>query len=91
MGRVTVNIFRNNSMLEIHVIDDGIGMNESQVAALRNGENTNSNGIGFSNVQRRIKDLPSASLTIQSSLNKGTTIILTLPFKENADVENHIS
>ena len=89
-GCVIVHIYRNHSMLEIHVIDDGVGMSEGQVAALSKGENSNSDGIGFSNVQRRIKDLPSASLTIQSILNKGTTIILKLPFKENKDVENHI-
>ncbi|AVK85854.1 histidine kinase [Lysinibacillus sp. B2A1] len=88
-GSVTIQIQQEEAILQIQVIDDGVGMTEEQVAALSKGENLNSSGIGFTNVLRRVKEIPKATLTIASSLNAGTTMTLRQPLKEHENVENY--
>ncbi|CAM5334693.1 Histidine kinase OS=Lysinibacillus sphaericus OX=1421 GN=LS41612_05170 PE=4 SV=1 [Lysinibacillus sphaericus] len=88
-GCVIVKIEKEENFLVVQIIDDGVGMTAEQVAALTMGKNISSNGIGFTNVLRRVKELPKASLMIQSKLDEGTTMILKQPLKEHANVENY--
>ncbi|MGE7843453.1 histidine kinase [Lysinibacillus sp. NPDC093712] len=88
-GCVIVQIAKEENFLRIQIDDDGVGMTAEQVANLTLGRNISSNGIGFTNVLRRVKEIPHASLTIQSKLNEGTTMLLKQPLKEYANVENY--
>ncbi|MFF5995936.1 histidine kinase [Lysinibacillus sp. KU-BSD001] len=83
-GHVTITIQQFSQMIQIKVIDDGIGMTEEQVTMLMEGKIISSSGIGFSNVLRllrRVREMQSATLTVHSEVNEGTTVTLTLPTK----------
>lgn len=88
-GTVFIEIKRQQNNLSIQVRDDGVGMTEEQVKALNNGENIFSNGIGFTNVLRRVKEMPSATLSITSKKDEGTTMVFIQPLKELQHVENY--
>jgi len=88
-GNVLVKIIKEENCMLVQVVDDGVGMTTEQVANLTMGKNISSNGIGFTNVLRRVKELPHATLTIQSKVNEGTTMTLKQPLKEYANVEHY--
>ncbi|WP_155589980.1 histidine kinase [Lysinibacillus cavernae] len=88
-GTVTIEMKRQQDNLIIQVMDDGVGMTEEQVVAMNNGENKFSNGIGFTNVLRRVKEIPHATLAITSKKDEGTTMLLIQPLKELQHVENY--
>jgi CheY-like chemotaxis protein/anti-sigma regulatory factor (Ser/Thr protein kinase) len=90
-GCVKVQIAKKENFLQIQIVDDGVGMTTEQVANLTMGKNLSSNGIGFTNVLRRVKEIPNASLSIKSNLNEGTTITFKQPLKEYANVGNYYS
>ncbi|BBI31223.1 histidine kinase [Cohnella abietis] len=87
-GHVQVTISAQESLLNILISDDGVGMTEMQCAQLMGEKNANA-GIGFTNVRRRVQDLSQGSLELRSIPGKGTTIHLTIPIKEGRhDVES---
>ncbi|MFF2753465.1 response regulator [Psychrobacillus sp. NPDC058041] len=88
-GCVTIRIHLENKRMRIDIIDNGIGMTEIQVEKLLQGKQSLQQGIGFSNVLRRVHEIPNARLTISSLPNKGTKMTLSLPVKENNYVENN--
>lgn len=76
---------------QILIKDEGIGMDEAQLARLRRqiaGEeptqSTSGNGIGLNNVQNRIRQTfgEEYGLEVVSSQGVGTTVIVTLPYQE---------
>ncbi|MEK4230510.1 histidine kinase [Solibacillus sp. FSL H8-0538] len=78
-GHVTLRIQQLPQMLQIEVIDDGVGMTDEQIGMLMEGKIMSNSGIGFSNVLRRVREIPNAQLTVKSKANEGTTITLKLP------------
>jgi PAS domain S-box-containing protein len=74
-----VNLSHQNAMLSITVSDQGKGFDLAAAAAAADTPNGGlSSKFGLFNVSERMKAL-GGSFDIQSSLNRGTTILLTLP------------
>lgn len=86
---IEVSVCSQEKLLKIMVRDNGIGMTEEELEALRqrvenceDADDTDSTGgIGLVNIQKRIhlKYGEACGLEIQSEKNKGTVITLSLP------------
>ena len=77
-GTVDLSINRNNEELLIEIIDNGIGMSEEKLKEITAfGSNT----VGINNVQKRLQTIfhEKASISIESKLNRGTKVIISLP------------
>ena len=79
-GERTVEILAIDRDLdvEIRVVDDGMGMNEDEVAAALSGAH---GGIGLCNVDRRLRTTfgEDYALEIQSEPAQGTTVVMVVP------------
>ena len=64
---ISVNVSEENNYYRIQIIDDGNGFNISEVG----------DGNGLNNMKKRSRDI-NATLEIDSELNKGTSIVLSL-------------
>ncbi|PNV60130.1 hypothetical protein C0033_20965 [Clostridium sp. chh4-2] len=76
--------YRSENTILIQISDDGCGMTEKQLEALKNDmESSGSNGIGLRNVFRRIQLNygPEYTLEVNSKYGLGTTITLHLPWQ----------
>lgn len=78
-GSITINIKEFPQLVEIKIIDDGVGMTEEKVQNLLQGDNKIEQGIGLLNTDRRLKQLYGHGLKIQSVLDHGTTISFIIP------------
>jgi two-component system, sensor histidine kinase YesM len=94
-GKITVTGEVMNEIIRFHVIDNGIGMNEEELTALRKEivmpGSKQSTGFGLANVNKRIKlnygDI--YGLDIQSKKGEGTDIMIKIPARllENERIE----
>ncbi|WP_042349292.1 hybrid sensor histidine kinase/response regulator [Bacillus massiliigorillae] len=66
--------------LSITVKDNGVGMSKQRLQKVTS-EPDASNGIGLSNVRRRIRNIEGAEFYIFSELDEGTTIKIVIPKK----------
>lgn len=78
-GSITINIKEFPQLVEIKIMDDGVGMTEKKVQNLLQGDNKIEQGIGLLNTDRRLKQLYGYGLKIQSVLDHGTTISFIIP------------
>lgn len=89
-GKITIKGEKFNNYLIITISDNGIGIDEKKLKELNayiNDRNSNFKGIALRNINRRLqlKYGSEFGLKILSIKDKGTSMILTLPFiiKEN--------
>lgn len=68
--------YAGREQIEISIEDDGVGMTPEKRAQLIRGDLKR---LGFKNIIRKIKILKGFSIDVQSALNIGTTIRITLP------------
>ena len=85
-GRILLRIWQEADILHVSVADNGVGMDENQLAALKQkmqqSEQTG-RGIGLGNISRRISMLyPEGDLRIYSKPNRGTVIQCLIPQKQ---------
>ncbi|WP_341299287.1 ATP-binding protein [Lysinibacillus sp. FSL H8-0500] len=73
-GTIYIRIMDNEDHLEIIVADDGVGMNDRQVAQLLQRTAHSSKSIGLLNTHLRLQQHYGQGLQILSSPNQGTTI-----------------
>lgn len=85
-GKVEVFVLEKNNELIIHIVDNGIGIEEEKLQKLKlmletEGE---ANRIGINNVNQRIKHFygEDYGLDIESILGEGTKVIICLPIKQ---------
>jgi two-component system LytT family sensor kinase len=73
-GQLKVVARRDRDMLELSVIDDGVGIDEGLVPK----------GHGIENTRERLRSLygDRASLTFKRGAERGTTAILRVPYRE---------
>lgn len=83
-GEVCIRIRKLLESIEISVIDDGKGMTEAELEQLftNTSNSQDRKGIGLKNIDRRLKQLFSKGLHIDSSYNQGTTISFSIPTEE---------
>lgn len=87
MGNITISIYDEVGYLIIEVSDNGVGIDKEKLdfinENLKNYKNSNSNRIGISNVNERIKMFygNEYGLYILSNKDFGTKVIILLPSK----------
>jgi two-component system sensor histidine kinase YesM len=90
-GEIYIHAFKKDSLLYIEVADNGPGMTEEQVGILLDGKakinKTKGSGIGFHNVQERIKLYygEEYGLEVESEPDEGTIIRMKLPIMDIAE------
>lgn len=88
VGRTTVElrarVDRPARMLEVTVCDDGVGMDEPTLAAVRTGDGLDgARSIGLTNIRQRLALLfgPDHRFDVSSTAGKGTSVHLRLPVR----------
>ena len=86
-GTVEITAIDNEIETELIVKDDGVGMSPETLSSLFNEDN-NSDSIGLNNVNSRLKNKYGKEyrLKIDSKLNKGTIVTMTIPKKQRGKV-----
>jgi two-component system, sensor histidine kinase ChiS len=82
-GRVDVAIKRYEQTVQVIIKDNGIGMDKTKLREAL--ANDGKNGIGISNIERRLKKLFGTGLEIKSNPGVGTEVILNIPIRINGD------
>ncbi|MGD9566725.1 MAG: ATP-binding protein [Sedimentibacter sp.] len=86
-GNVWINTFRENGKISINIKDDGIGIPKEDQARVferfyrvdkARSRELGGTGLGLS-IAKQIAEAHDSSLTINSELNKGTEVIITIP------------
>ncbi|MCR6112141.1 sensor histidine kinase [Bacillus sp. A301a_S52] len=90
-GKVTVSVTDQNSDVKIRVHDDGSGMDTVILEKLKHSMKVNfpitseGTGLAIGNISKRLKltypDDATTCMTIESELNKGTTVTIIIPKK----------
>lgn len=70
-NNVTIYLTNHEDRINITVEDDGIGFKTDQITTINKG-------MGISSIDKRVDHL-NGKMTIESELNKGTTIIIDIP------------
>lgn len=85
-GKIRIGIHREDGALSITIADDGMGMSrETQERLQKSVEHPGGEdeGIGFTNVSRRIRAMyPDAKIELSAKENEGTTVKIKIPIKE---------
>lgn len=81
-GTITVSSRRENTDIIIEVTDDGIGMDEEQLEALKNGQ---TGGIGYINTDRRIKLFFGSEYGLTTVSEKGKYTKIIIKMKERTE------
>ena len=86
IGNVNISINALNSDLEIHVIDDGIGMTEETISQVLSSSKS---GIGVKNVNARIRLRfgENYGLSIESAPDKGCDVKIRIPIITKTQME----
>lgn len=88
--KISVYSIVNKDSIKLIVEDDGPGMESAFIEKLKKGEvKTRGQGVGLSNIDERIRLSygESYGVKIESEPNKGTKVIIVLPFDKG---ENHV-
>ncbi len=77
---IRIEVKRDNNNVVISVADDGIGMKSAETAQAVKKGNSPGAGIALKNVDDRLRSCfgPGSGIHIESTLNVGTTVYLTL-------------
>ena len=75
-GTVTLTVKRVGAEIVICITDDGVGMQEGV------NEDTRRSHIGMENVKSRLTQTCGGSISVESTLGKGTTVTVTIPSDE---------
>jgi PAS domain S-box-containing protein len=79
-NKVEVHIVKNHNLISITVEDDGMGMKISKSGPSEKRKR----GFGLFNIKERLEYL-GGNLNIQSTLNKGTCVTMSIPLKSNKE------
>lgn len=77
-GTIVIESREEDNAFIIKVKDDGIGFIPERIIQ------DDKQHVGIENVRKRLKDIAHADLLIESQLNVGTTVIITIPKEENS-------
>lgn len=91
-GTIEILVRRKDDLLEIKVIDDGIGMDSDLAAKVvgQSGSKEHYSGIGVHNVHERLQLLygETYGVTMESSVQKGTCVRISLPVRMAAESDD---
>lgn len=88
-----ISVYREGETLKLIVEDDGIGMSKETLEEQMKPDHTQKGGmrkIGVANVKNRIREIYGEpySLIIESELDVGTKVIMTVPYKKETKNRN---
>lgn len=89
-GTVEIHLAQNNVMLDISIIDKGIGIHSEHIDKLEEpffSTKEKGNGLGLM-VSYRIIQNHSGYINVESQLNKGTTLTISLPIQRPIDLND---
>lgn len=78
-GTVRISITEQPHQVHICVEDDGVGMNDEMVQAVYEQASDQSKSVGLYNTNRRLEQIYSKGLIIESEHGKGTKITFNIP------------
>ncbi|MGV2622826.1 UNVERIFIED_CONTAM: ATP-binding protein [Halobacillus marinus] len=78
-GALTIQIRAKEEFYEVSIKDDGIGMTEETITAIKHQEPVASGGVGVYNTDKRLKQLFGTELIIESKEGKGTNVTMLIP------------
>ncbi|HBR02732.1 MAG TPA: regulator, partial [Ruminiclostridium sp.] len=81
-GKVTINLTLREDRINVQVIDNGIGIAAPTLKDLME-LNHESNGVGLTNINRRLLSFYGSALDISSAEGRGTTISFNIPVKNS--------
>ncbi|MEC1179689.1 ATP-binding protein [Metasolibacillus meyeri] len=82
-GKLLIQIEKKQQAVHFIISDNGIGMEKEQCEHLLGDEVGHSQSVGLRNITKRLKKYEHASITINSEMNKGTTLEIVFPFYFN--------
>ena len=89
-GKITISVKSDGDNIIMTVEDNGNGMTDEQIETIMNKDRSDKTGIGIKNVNDRLKIYfgTEYGITIQSELDEGTKVIISMPkVKEASDHE----
>ncbi|WAA09980.1 ATP-binding protein [Fervidibacillus albus] len=87
-GKLIIRIAGDESMAEVSVEDDGIGMDDKQLKQFMERKFNGESGIGLINTDRRLKQTFGTGIQIQSKLNQGTKVSFFVN-NDNSDLKSN--
>lgn len=78
-GTVKISATEKEDEVTISIHDDGVGIDAAKVEKLLTDKASSKSGIGIANTNERLKKLFGKGLEIESTPNKGTTILFDVP------------
>ncbi|HEY4599747.1 MAG TPA: ATP-binding protein [Cerasibacillus sp.] len=78
-GTVKITVREKESEVMICIHDDGVGIDSKKIEKLLSGKASSKRGIGIANTNQRLKKLFGNGLQIESTPNKGTTVLFNIP------------
>ena len=86
-GHIDIIVSEAGENIEIHVNDNGVGMDEKKAESLLNPDadiEKSGNGIGLINIDERLKLSygKDYGLSIWSELEEGTSVVITIPHQK---------
>lgn len=82
-GTITVAASADKGMLTLVISDDGVGMSEQKLQQLLDQQF--SSGVGFGNVQKRIRHFRDSSFAVKSEPGAGTSVAISFAAAVNAE------
>lgn len=93
-GNITIKIFSKKNQLHITVKDNGKGISKERINLLGKQivNSKKGNGTAIYNISERLKGIYSgqASFTINSKVDVGTTIVISIPFNSKGVFEGYV-
>ncbi|WP_042461882.1 sensor histidine kinase [Neobacillus dielmonensis] len=93
-GTITITIFSKDEQLQIIVADDGKGIPEEKLGLLGKQvlDSKKGSGTAIFNITERLKGIYNgqAHLRIQSKVDQGTTITISIPYDSKGGLEQHV-
>ncbi|MEK0315401.1 ATP-binding protein [Cohnella sp. 56] len=77
-GTIRISVVQADGRLSVEVSDDGVGMSPQTQERLLTGRSERQ-GVGLTNIHKRLLLLYGKGLTVESELNKGTTVKFEVP------------
>lgn len=84
-GTISIIIKQVGNHVQVMIKDDGVGMSEEQIDKVLRLSYDADYGSVIQNINRRLIQLYGSGITIDSELNKGTTVSFKVPYRK---VEN---
>lgn len=88
-GMVYLSIKKEQGEFLFKVVDNGIGISEEQLALMMDESAIEqNNGVGVTNVRKRLRKIYNRDLKIESKIGLGTTIQFTIPVERQKNESN---